>query len=160
MPAFSIRAAQPSDSEQILKFVTELATFEKAADEVEASVADIERTLFGDSATSHCILCEQDNQPVGFAVYFYNYSTWQGRNGLYLEDLYITPEFRGKGAGTEVLKYLARHAIANNCGRFEWSVLDWNQPAIDFYESLGAVAKSEWLGYRLSGDALTHFANS
>ncbi len=160
MSDFTIRTAHKQDSSQILKFITELAIFEKAENEVEASVEDIERTLFGDTATSHSILCEKDGQPVGFAVYFYNYSTWQGKNGLYLEDLYITPDHRGAGAGTAVLKYLAQHAINSNCGRFEWSVLDWNQPAIDFYESLGAVAKSEWLGYRLSGDALTHFANS
>ncbi len=159
MSELTIRPATVDDSQQILTFITELAIFEKAEHEVEASVNDIQTTLFGDNATSHCLICEEHGKPIGFAVYFYNYSTWQGRNGLYLEDLYITPDCRGHGAGTALLSYLARHAVTHNCGRFEWSVLDWNQPAIDFYESLGAVAKSEWLGYRLSGDALHALAS-
>lgn len=154
----SIRTATPADVKQILYFITELAIYEKAEHEVEASEQDIEATLFGEGATAHCVMCEYEGKSAGFAVYFYNYSTWQGKNGLYLEDLYVSPDFRGKGAGKALLKYLAQHAVANNCGRFEWSVLDWNTPAIDFYESLGAVPKSEWIGYRLAGDALTHFA--
>lgn len=160
MNNYTIRPAQQADASLILNFIVELARYEKAEDEVEASEEDIRNTLFGDKATSHCLICENDGQPVGFAVYFYNYSTWQGQNGLYLEDLFVSTDERGKGAGTALLKYLAQHAVENNCGRFEWSVLDWNKPAIDFYESIGAKPKSEWLGYRLSGDALTRFANS
>lgn len=160
MNNYTIRPAQQADASLILNFIVELARYEKAEDEVEASEEDIRNTLFGDKATSHCLICENDGQPVGFAVYFYNYSTWQGQNGLYLEDLFVSTDERGKGAGTALLKYLAQHAVENNCGRFEWSVLDWNKPAIDFYESIGAKPKSEWLGYRLSGDALTRFASS
>ena len=160
MNNYTIRPAQQADASLILSFIVELARYEKAEDEVEASEEDIRNTLFGDKATSHCLICENDGQPVGFAVYFYNYSTWQGQNGLYLEDLFVSTDERGKGAGTALLKYLAQHAVENNCGRFEWSVLDWNKPAIDFYESIGAKPKSEWLGYRLSGNALTRFANS
>ena len=160
MNNYTIRPAQQADASLILSFIVELARYEKAEDEVEASEEDIRNTLFGDKATSHCLICENDGQPVGFAVYFYNYSTWQGQNGLYLEDLFVSTDERGKGAGTALLKYLAQHAVENNCGRFEWSVLDWNKPAIDFYESIGAKPKSEWLGYRLSGDALTRFASS
>ena len=160
MNNYTIRPAQQADASLILSFIVELARYEKAEDEVEASEEDIRNTLFGDKATSHCLICENDGQPVGFAVYFYNYSTWQGQNGLYLEDLFVSTDERGKGAGTALLKYLAQHAVENNCGRFEWSVLDWNKPAIDFYESIGAKPKSEWLGYRLSGNALTRFASS
>lgn len=160
MNNYTIRPAQQADASLILNFIVELARYEKAEDEVEASEEDIRNTLFGDKATSHCLICENDGQPVGFAVYFYNYSTWQGQNGLYLEDLFVSTDERGKGAGTALLKYLAQHAVENNCGRFEWNVLDWNKPAIDFYESIGAKPKSEWLGYRLSGDALTRFASS
>ncbi|MBD3585106.1 GNAT family N-acetyltransferase [Salinimonas sp. HHU 13199] len=161
MNNYTIRPAEQADASLILNFIIELARYEKAEDEVEASEQDIRNTLFGDNATSHCLICESDDgHPVGFAVYFYNYSTWQGQNGLYLEDLFVSTDERGKGAGTALLKFLAQHAIEHNCGRFEWSVLDWNKPAIDFYESIGAKPKSEWLGYRLSGDALTKFANS
>lgn len=158
MMNLTIRPASASDCSQILRFITDLAIYEKAEHEVEASVDDIQRSLFGENATAHAIICEHDNVPVGFAVYFYNYSTWQGRNGLYLEDLYVSPEQRGIGAGKALLKHLAKHAVKNNCGRFEWNVLDWNQPAIDFYESIGAVPKSEWVGYRLAGQALSDFA--
>ena len=101
--------------------------------------------------------CYSD-QAVGFAVFFYNYSTWLGKRGVYLEDLYVTPKARGKGAGRHLLQYLAHHAVTEGCGRFEWSVLDWNQPAIDFYQQLGAKPMSEWIGYRLEGDALQALA--
>ncbi|MCU7555237.1 GNAT family N-acetyltransferase [Alteromonas sp. ASW11-19] len=156
--AFHIRPATVDDCSQILAFITELAIYEKAEHEVESTETDLSQTLFSDDATAHCVIGEYQGKPSGFAVYFYNYSTWQGRNGLYLEDLYVSPEFRGKGLGKALLKHLAGQAVAKNCGRFEWSVLDWNTPAIDFYESLGAKPKSEWVGYRLDGDALTSFA--
>ena len=106
------------------------------------------------------IICTIDSTPVGFAVYFFNYSTWLGRNGLYLEDLYVSPGYRGKGAGKHLLAYLAKEAVEGDCGRFEWRVLDWNKPSIDFYESLGAKPQSEWIGYRLSGSALENLART
>ncbi|WP_018984859.1 GNAT family N-acetyltransferase [Salinimonas chungwhensis] len=160
MRNYTIRQAREADAALILDFIIELAKYEKAENEVEATEQDIVNTLFGAQATSHCLICENNDKPVGFAVYFYNYSTWQGQNGLYLEDLFVSPDERGKGAGTALLKYLANLALEKSCGRFEWSVLDWNKPAIDFYDSIGAQPKNEWLGYRLSGDALTAFANS
>ncbi len=156
--AITIRPATEADCSQILTFITELAIYEKAEHEVESTEADLARTLFSEGATAHCVIGEYQGKPAGFAVYFYNYSTWQGRNGLYLEDLYVSPDFRGKGLGKALLKHLAGQAVANHCGRFEWSVLDWNTPAIEFYESLGAKPKTEWVGYRLDGDALTSFA--
>lgn len=156
----TIRSAEPTDVSQILTFIRELAIYEKAEEEVEATPEDIQRTLFDDGATAHALICEYEDKPVGFAVYFYNYSTWQGQNGLYLEDLFVSPEYRGIGAGKALLQYMAKLAVDNNCGRFEWSVLDWNTPAIEFYESLGAKAKREWLGYRLDGEALDNFAKA
>lgn len=106
------------------------------------------------------MICSSNNQPIGYAVYFFNYSTWLGKSGLYLEDLYVSPEYRGVGAGKALLKHLAKIAVAKQCGRFEWSVLDWNEPAINFYQSIGAKPQDEWVGYRLAGPALEHFANS
>ena len=103
-------------------------------------------------------MCEINGQPVGFAVYFLNFSTWLGRDGMFLEDLYVSPEQRGKGFGLALLKHLARIAVQSGCGRFEWNVLDWNEPAIRFYEALGAKAQSEWVGYRLEGQALADLA--
>ncbi|MBU3022461.1 GNAT family N-acetyltransferase [Aestuariibacter sp. A3R04] len=158
MTELTIRPATADDCQLILDFITELAIYEKAEHEVQSSTDDLLKTLFGKAATAHCVICENASDPVGFAVYFFNYSTWQGKNGLYLEDLYVSPQYRGCGAGKALLKYLARLAVTHNCGRFEWSVLDWNQPAIDFYESIGAKPKSEWIGYRLDGKALNNFA--
>lgn len=156
----SIRPARPEDAQQILDFIIELAVYERAGHEVIASVEDIRRTLFADSAPSRALMCLHDGQPIGYAVYFYSYSTWLGRNSIYLEDLYITPEQRGIGAGRRLLREIAREARANDCGRLEWSVLDWNQPAIDFYRSIGALPQNEWVRYRLDGDALREFAES
>ncbi|KQQ56273.1 GNAT family acetyltransferase [Pseudomonas sp. Leaf127] len=155
-----IRPARPDDAAQILTFITELADYEKARHEVIASVADIERTLFAPQASAQALIGSYNDRPIGFAVYFFSYSTWLGCNGLYLEDLYITPEHRGTGAGKQMLKYLARQACDNGCGRFEWSVLDWNEPAIRFYESIGAQPQNEWVRYRMEGNALKAFAES
>jgi len=155
-----IRPAEKQDAALILGFITDLAIYEKAEHEVKASVADIEQSLFSESATAHALICEQDGEAIGYAVYFYNYSTWQGCNGLYLEDLYISPEKRGSGAGKALLQRLAAIAVENGCGRFEWSVLDWNQPAIDFYQSLGAKPQDEWVKYRLDGEALLKLASA
>lgn len=153
-----IRAANVNDSATILNFVKELACYEKAEHEVVASREDVKKSIFGEGSTVDALICELDNKPIGFAVYFYNYSTWLGKNGLYLEDLYVSPEHRGIGAGKQLLKHLAKIAVNNDCGRFEWSVLDWNTPAIEFYDSIGAKPKSEWLGYQLVGKALQDFS--
>ena len=153
-----IRPATPDDAELILRFITELAIYEKAEHEVKTDAAGIRDSLFAERATAHGLICEHQGRPIGYAVYFFNYSTWQGKHGLYLEDLYVSPEARGLGAGKALLRHLAQLAVARDCGRFEWSVLDWNTPAIDFYESFGARPQSEWTTYRLTGQALLDFA--
>ena len=158
MSNLEIKEATISDAALILHFVTELAIYEKAEREVKATAHDIEKTLFNDSNTTKGLICYLDGEAVGFAVYFLNYSTWLGKNGIYLEDLYVTPEHRGSGAGVALLKHMAKIAVENDCGRFEWNVLDWNKPAIDFYKSIGAKPLDEWIGYRLDGDALKEFA--
>ena len=156
--SLTIRPAVRTDATQILAFITELAEYERARHEVIASVADIEQSLFDEGSTVHSLICERDGRAIGFAVYFYSFSTWLGRDGIYLEDLYITPEQRGGGAGRDLLRHIAREAVEHRCGRLEWSVLDWNAPAIGFYESLGAQAQDEWVRYRLDGDKLLRFA--
>lgn len=153
-----IRPATPDDAELILRFITDLAIYEKAEHEVKTDAAGIRDSLFAEGSTAHGLICENDGQPIGYAVYFFNYSTWLGKHGLYLEDLYVSPEARGLGAGKALLRHLAQLAVARGCGRFEWSVLDWNTPAIDFYESFGARPQREWIGYRLTGQALLDFA--
>ena len=156
--SLQIRPATRADVPLLRELIQALAEYEREPDAVKASEADLARSLFDEGATAHAVICEQDGVAVGFAVYFFNYSTWLGKHGLYLEDLYVTPQQRGVGAGKALLRYLARLAVARGCGRFEWSVLDWNQPAIDFYESIGARPQNEWIGYRLAGDALSEFA--
>ncbi|WP_110599235.1 GNAT family N-acetyltransferase [Salinicola lusitanus] len=158
MPNIHIRPATPEDVTQILAFVRELAIYEQAEHEVVATEESIARSIFAPQATAHALICERDGQAIGFAVYFYNYSTWLAKNGLFLEDLYVTPEARGTGAGKALLKHLAQIAVERDCGRFEWNVLDWNEPAIQFYESIGAKPQSEWIGYRLTGQALQDLA--
>ena len=157
---FTIRPAVASDAETILRFIVELAIYEKAEHEVLATVETVTQSLFGPTSVTRGLICESQGQPVGFAVWFHSYSTWQAKNGLYLEDLYITPDFRGAGAGKALLKALARIAVESGCGRFEWSVLDWNEPAIRVYEAIGAEPMGEWIRYRLSGDALKVFAET
>ncbi len=153
-----IRAATRADVPLIHELVRALADYEREPDAVKATEADLARSLFDDGATAHCVICEQDGLAVGFAVYFFNYSTWLGRNGLYLEDLFVRPQARGQGAGLALLRHLAQVAVARGCGRFEWSVLDWNQPAIDFYRAAGARPMDEWTVYRMDGQALVDFA--
>jgi len=155
-----IRQATVEDSALILRFITELAIYEKAENEVIATKSDIENSLFGVDSSTSAVICSINDEPIGFAVYFFNYSTWLGKHGLYLEDLYVSPQFRGAGAGKALLKHLAEIALSKDCGRFEWSVLDWNEPAIRFYQSIGAKSQDEWVGYRLTGKALEAFANS
>jgi GNAT superfamily N-acetyltransferase len=153
-----IRPATEADVPRILGFVRELAIYEKAEHEVAATEDDIRRTLFGSEPQARALICRVGGVAVGFAVYFFNYSTWQGRHGLYLEDLYVSPAHRNAGAGKALLQQLARIAVEKGCGRFEWSVLDWNEPAIQFYRSIGAVPMDEWVRYRLTGQALADFA--
>jgi GNAT superfamily N-acetyltransferase len=160
MTDLTIRNAKENDAALILQYVQELAEYEKAADQVKATEETIRSSIFGAESTTKALICERDGQPIGFAVYFFNYSTWLAKHGLFLEDLYITPSARGKGAGKAVLKHLAQIAVDRGCGRFEWNVLDWNEPAIKFYQSLGAKPQDEWIGYRLTGQALTDLAQS
>jgi GNAT superfamily N-acetyltransferase len=155
-----IRPATTEDADLILRMIIELAVYEKLESEVEASESDIRESIFGEGSSTSALICLVDGKAVGYAVYFFNYSTWLGKNGLYLEDLYVSPKQRGLGAGKALLKHLAEIAVSRNCGRFEWSVLDWNEPAINFYKSLGAKPQNEWVGYRLTGKALEDLANS
>jgi len=158
--SLTIRRAGHKDSGLILGFIKELARFERAEHEVLATEEVIGESIFGSDSTAHALICEKDGNPIGFAVYFFNYSTWLGKNGLYLEDLYISQAERGSGAGKAMLKRLAKIALEKECGRFEWSVIDWNEPAIKFYESLGAKPQEEWIGYRVTGEALVALAKS
>ncbi len=160
MSKTEIRQATVNDSALILRFITELAIYEKAEHEVLTTESDIRESLFGNGSTTNALICNIDNVPVGFAVYFFSYSTWLGKHGLFLEDLYVSPDSRGSGAGKALLRHLAKIAVSKNCGRFEWNVLDWNEPAIQFYQSLGAKPQDEWVGYRLVGQALEDLANS
>ncbi|PHR68121.1 GNAT family N-acetyltransferase [Alcanivorax sp.] len=155
-----LRDARRGDVADLLRLIRDLARYEKAEDQVKADAQQLAATLFGEGATAHAMVAEQDGLIVGLAIYFFNYSTWQGRNGLYLEDLFVEPEQRGAGIGKALLARLAALAVERDCGRFEWSVLDWNTPAIDFYEGLGARPQSEWVRYRLEGDALKALANT
>ncbi len=158
MSEITIRKATIDDAETILFFIRELAIYEKAEHEVLATVASIESSMFGDNSGVHGLIAEIEGKAIGFSVYFYNYSTWLAKPGLYLEDLYVSPEYRGKGAGIALLKHLANIAIERGCGRFEWSCLDWNTPSREFYQSLGAEPQNEWIGYRMSGQTLIDFA--
>ena len=158
MSALHIRAATPADAPLLHALVTALAVYEREPDAVKASIEDLRASLFAEGATAHALVCERAGEAIGFAVYFFNYSTWLGRNGLYLEDLFVRPEHRGCGAGLALLRHLAQLAVARGCGRMEWSVLDWNQPAIDFYRAAGAIALDTWTVYRMQGQALADFA--
>ena len=149
-----IRAATKADSELVFSFIRDLAEYEKLLDDVVATPADIERALFGANPRVFCDIAEWDGQPAGFALWFYNFSTFRGRHGIYLEDLFVRPAFRGKGLGKALLQHLAQRAVAEGCARVEWSVLDWNEPSIKFYESLGAIPMEEWTVFRLTGEAL------
>jgi GNAT superfamily N-acetyltransferase len=153
-----IRDAVRQDAPTLLRFIRELAIYEKAEHEVTATVETIEESIFGANAVTRAMICEMQGEAVGMAVWFFSYSTWQAKNGLYLEDLYVTPSARGVGAGKAMLKRLAATAVENGCGRFEWSVLDWNEPAIRVYDAIGAEPMTEWIRYRMTGEALKIFA--
>ena len=153
-----VRGAMYGDMELIHAFIWELAEYEKLTHEVKTSVGDVARLLFSAAPRAFCDIVEADGEPVGFAFWFYNVSTFEGRHGLYLEDLYVRPAARGKGAGKALLAALARRCVKEGLARMEWAVLDWNAPSIAFYDSLGATAKTEWITRRLSGEALERLA--
>ena len=150
----SVRAAHPADAPLILDFIRQLAQYERLLHEVEATEADIRRDLFGENPRCFCEIAEVAGTPVGFALWFYTYSTFQGRHGIWLEDLFVDPGLRGKGIGKALLVHLARRCVAENLGRLEWWVLDWNEPSIAFYKSQGAVMQDEWTKCRVDGEAL------
>ena len=143
-----------------MAFIRDLAEYEKLLDDVSATPADIERALFAPQPRVFCDIAEWDGAPAGFALWFYNFSTFRGRHGIYLEDLFVKPVFRGNGIGKALLVGLAQRAVKEGCARVEWSVLDWNEPSINFYKSLGAVPLEEWTIFRLTGDALQSLGRS
>lgn len=157
----SLRPARPADVPDILALIRALADYEQLGPEVVATEEKLRAGLFpadGSAPLAHCVLAEADGVTAGFALYFFNFSTFLAQPGLYLEDLFVRPEFRGRGLGKALLLHLARLANARGCGRMEWNVLDWNRPAIGFYESLGAQHKKQWQLCRLSGEALRRYA--
>ena len=154
---FSIRYAERADTPLILEFIKKLAAYEKMSDEVVADAETLESWIF-DKQKAEVIFALEDGKAVGFALFFHNFSTFLGRAGIYLEDLYVEPEYRGKGYGKALLKKLAAIAVQRGCGRFEWWCLDWNKPSIDFYLSLGAQPMSDWTVYRITGDTLKNLA--
>ena len=158
--AHSIRIAPATEDQVplILGFIRGLAEYEKLAHEVEATEESLRRSLFSARPDAEVVIAYVDDEPAGFALFFHNYSTFLGQRGLYLEDLFVKPSFRGHGVGRRLLQHLAHLAVERGCGRFEWWVLDWNAPAIRFYEGLGARPMSEWTVYRLTGDALANVA--
>jgi GNAT superfamily N-acetyltransferase len=153
-----IREARVGDEQAIYDLIVELAIYEREPDAVVATVDDIRENLFGANPVAHAHVAEVDGAVVGIAIWFLNYSTWLGQAGIYLEDLYVRPEFRGRGLGMEFMKVLAKICVERGYQRFQWWVLDWNEPSIDFYKSIGAVAMDEWTVYRLSGQNLIDFA--
>jgi GNAT superfamily N-acetyltransferase len=155
-----VRVASPADTPLILSFIRGLAEYERLLHAVEATEADIRRDLFGENPRCFCDIAEADGQPVGFALWFYSYSTFRGRAGIHLEDLFVTPAARGLGAGKALLRRLAQRCVEADLGRLEWAVLDWNTPAIEFYDSLEAAALDDWTTRRLYGEALTRLAES
>lgn len=153
-----IAPAGPGDVDTLLDLVRELAHFERLSHEVVATPSDLNAALFGPQANVEAVLARAEAEVVGFALWFHNFSTFVGRRGLYLEDLYVRPAHRGKGYGRALLRHLARVAVERGCGRMEWAVLDWNERAIDFYRGLGAEPQAAWKIFRLAGDALTRVA--
>jgi len=154
----AIRSAVPADAPVILAFIRELAEYERLLHEVKTTQADVEALVFGPAPRVFCDIAETGAGPVGFALWFYSVSTFEGRLGIWLEDLYVRPETRGAGVGKALLAHLARRCAAERLARLEWSVLDWNAPAIAFYDGLGATAKTDWITRRLSGKALARLA--
>ena len=160
LPRIELRPATTADTPHILAFIRELAEYEKLAHEAVADEATLATHLFGEHPSAEVIIAEVDGQPAGFALFFHTFSTFLGQRGLYLEDLFVRPAFRGLGLGRRLMVHLAQLALQRDCGRFEWSVLDWNAPAIGFYRSLGAAGLDEWTVQRVSGAALQTLAAS
>jgi GNAT superfamily N-acetyltransferase len=156
--AFRIEQATARDALVILGMINALAEYERMADQVTATEETLRATLFGARPAAEVVIGYAGDQPAGFALFFHNYSTFLGQPGLYLEDLFVVPEWRGSGLGKRLLTHLARLAVERGCGRFEWSVLDWNEPAIGFYKKLGATPMDEWTVFRVTGDALRRLA--
>ncbi|PTE01428.1 GNAT family N-acetyltransferase [Pandoraea apista] len=156
--SLNIRAATADDVGAIHSLMQELAVFEKLLDIFEATPESVREALFGKTPAAECLMAEWNGKAVGYALFFHNFSTFLGRRGLYLEDVYVQPSMRGKGVGRALLRRLARIAVERQCGRFEWTVLDWNQPAIDFYTSQGATVLPDWRVVRMTGEALSRFA--
>lgn len=156
--SLQLRPANDRDAALILEFIRKLAEYERLLDKVAATEEDLRRWLFGPQRVAECVIAEWNGKAVGFAVFFANFSTFQGRPGLYLEDLFVDPEVRGKGIGKALLVHLAGLAVERGYSRMEWSVLDWNDPAIGFYKSLGAAPMDEWTTFRLTGEALSALA--
>jgi GNAT superfamily N-acetyltransferase len=159
MEGFTIRSAEKKDVSLILWFIKALATYERLSDEVVATEEGLLDHLFGQAPKAEVLIGEYRSEPVGFALFFHNFSTFLGKPGIYLEDLYVIPEMRGRGFGKVMLQYLARIAVERKCGRLEWAVLDWNEPSIRFYESIGARGMKEWIIHRLTGKALEDLAS-
>ena len=162
MPSMTIRIerATERDVPMILQMIRDLAEYERMSDQVVATETGLRESLFSGQRDAEVLLAYADDKPAGFALFFHNFSTFVGRKGLYLEDLFVKPELRGAGIGKRLLVELARIAVERRCGRFEWSVLDWNEPAIGFYRKLGAVPMNEWTIFRVTGDALATLAAS
>jgi GNAT superfamily N-acetyltransferase len=154
VPELEIRAVFEEDAPLILQLIKELAEYEELSHEVVATEETLRKSLFGERRFAEALIGEVEGEPAGFALFFHNFSTFLGRPGIYLEDLYVRPEFRGSGLGRALLAYLARLALERGCGRLEWSVLDWNEPAIGLYKSVGAAPVDGWTGYRVAGKAL------
>lgn len=154
----NIRSAMPSDTRVIYALIRELAVYENLLDVVDATERMIGDALFGQTPRAFCELAEWDGEVVGFSLWFYNFSTFRGRHGIYLEDLFVRPDFRGKGLGKALIVSLARRCVGEDLARFEWSVLDWNAPSIAFYKALGATMQDDWTGCRVTGDALAALA--
>lgn len=158
-PALRIRSARRQDSPLILKFIRELAEYERLLHEVTATVRQVEESLFGGESFAEVVIAEWNTEPAGFALFFPNFSTFLASPGMYLEDLYVSPEYRGKGIGKSLLVHLAGIVVERGWGRLDWSVLDWNRPAIEFYDRIGARHLSDWLPFRLDGEALQKTAS-
>jgi GNAT superfamily N-acetyltransferase len=157
--SIDIASATPADVPLVLALITALAEYEKLRHEVVATEQSLNQALFGPKPGAEAVIARVDGTPAGFALFFHNFSTFMGQPGLYLEDLFVLPEFRGRSIGKALLQYLAQLALQRDCARFEWAVLDWNRPARDFYEALGAEAKSDWIIHRVSGAALQRLAS-
>lgn len=154
-----IRLACPEDSATIVELIRQLAIYEKLEDEARATPESIRDHLFGPRPYAEALIAEVDGQAVGFALFFHNFSTFRGQPGLYLEDLFVLPEFRGRGIGKALFSRVGQIALERGCGRYEWSVLDWNQPSIDFYKSFGASPMDDWTVFRIDGESLQRFSS-